>query len=65
MLTLLAQMNISWHLLPLAVAVSLVYNASRYEAPTRILQRAAKLFVMILLVLALILGGLSALSYDL
>ncbi|MCA9078736.1 MAG: hypothetical protein KDA93_27175 [Planctomycetaceae bacterium] len=65
MLTTLAQANISWHLLPLAVAISLVYNSSRYEAPARILQRTVKHFVMILLVLGLILGVLVALSYKL
>ncbi len=65
MLTLLAQANITWHLLPLAAAISLVYNASRYEAPARILQRSAKHFVMILLILAMILGVLVALSYKL
>ncbi len=65
MLTLLAQANITWHLLPLAAAISLVYNASRYEAPSRILQRAGKHFVMILFILAMILGVLIALSYQL
>lgn len=65
MVSLLAHVNISWHLLPLAAAISLVYNASRYEAPGRILERAGKHFVMILVVLALILGVLFALSYQL
>ena len=65
MLTLLAHVNISWHLLPLAAAISLVYNASRYEALSRILVRAAKHFVLILFVLAMILGVLFALSYQL
>lgn len=64
-MTLLAQANISWHVLPLVVAISLVYNASRYEDPARILQRSAKHFIMILLVLGLILGVLFALSMGL
>lgn len=41
-------MNVTWWLLPLAVTVSLVYNASRYELPERILQRSLKMGVAIM-----------------
>lgn len=44
---LLAQANATWYLLPLALAISLVYSASRYELPERILSRAIRLFLQI------------------
>ncbi len=40
---LAANMNATWWLLPLAVTVSLVYNATRYELPEKILQRSLKM----------------------
>lgn len=40
---LAANMNATWWLLPLIVTVSLVYNASRYELPERILQRSLRM----------------------
>ncbi len=45
---LLAQANTTWYLLPLALAISLVYSASRYELPERILSRAIRLFLQII-----------------
>ena len=56
---------ISWYLLPLAAVISLVYNTSRYEHPPKILKRSLKTFMTILIVMALILGVLVALSYNL
>ncbi len=44
---LLAQANVTWYLLPLAMAISLVYSASRFELPERILNRAVRLFLQI------------------
>jgi hypothetical protein len=44
---LLAQMNVTWYMLPLAMAISLVYSASRYELPEYILGRALRLFLQI------------------
>ena len=41
-------MNVTWWLLPLVVTVSLVYNASRYELPERILRRSLKMGVAIM-----------------
>jgi hypothetical protein len=46
-LLLLAQTNVTWHMLTLAMAISLVYSASRYELPEYILQRALRLFLQI------------------
>ena len=45
---LLAQANTTWYLLPLALAISLTYSASRYELPERILRRAIRLFLQII-----------------
>jgi hypothetical protein len=56
---------ISWYLLPLAAVISLVYNTSRYEHPPRILRRAVKTFVTIIVCMAAILLLLMALSYNL
>jgi hypothetical protein len=62
---LLAHTNITWYLLPLAAAISLVYNASRYEDSARILRQAGKTFLTILFFMAVILGVLYVLSYNL
>lgn len=45
---LAASMNVTWWLLPLVVTVSLVYNATRYELPEKILQRSLRMGVAIL-----------------
>ena len=57
-------MNITWYLLPLAAAISLVWNASRYESTSLILKRSGRMFVQILIFMAIILGVLVALSYN-
>jgi len=44
---LLAQINATWYMLPLALAISLVYSASRFELPEYILSRAFRLFLQI------------------
>lgn len=59
---LLANHNLLWYLLPLTLAISLVYSASRYEAPSRILQRAFQLFVQITLFLGVVFVLLFVLS---
>jgi hypothetical protein len=61
----LAQLNITWYLLPLAVVISLVYSASRYELPERIIRRAARLFVTIMLFMAAVLLLLLLFSFGL
>lgn len=56
--------NVTWYLLPLAVMISLVYSASRYEVPEAILKRAARLLVTILIFMAIVLGVLILLSRN-
>lgn len=58
-------MNITWYLLPLAAIVSLVYSASRFELPERILQRSLSLFLQILLFMGVVLVVLYLLSFRL
>lgn len=58
-------MNLTWYLIPLAGVVSLVYSASRYELPDRILYRALRLFLTILGVMAIVFTLLWLLSYGL
>lgn len=58
-------MNHTWHLIPMALVISLAYNASRYELPEKILQRAARWFVTILLFMAAIFSLLYVLSLGL
>ncbi len=62
-LTLLADINITWYLFPLAAVISLVYSASRYELPERILSRATRLFLTILFFMGTVLVVLLALSF--
>jgi hypothetical protein len=57
--------NVSWYLLPLAVVISLVYSASRYELAEAILKRSGRLFVTILAFMAVVLGALILLSRNL
>lgn len=59
------QINVTWYLLPLAAVISLVYKATRYEDPHRILTSAGRLFVQILVFMTIILGVLVALSFRL
>lgn len=57
--------NTMWYMLPLAAVISLVYSASRYEVPERILRRAGRLFVQIIVFMGIVLGLLMALSIGL
>ena len=62
---LLAQTaNLTWYLLPLALIVSLVYSASRFELPDRILRRAIWLFIQIVGFMAIVFGVLWVLSFG-
>jgi hypothetical protein len=62
---LLAQAtNLTWYLLPLAMVVSLVYSASRFELPDRILRRAIWLFIQIIGFMAVVFAVLWILSYG-
>ncbi len=47
----MTQLNVYWFLLPLVVAISLVYSASRHESWPIIWRQAARLTGMILLIL--------------
>lgn len=58
-------MNITWYLLPLATAVSLVWTATRYEDTEVIVRKAVKLLMQILVFMAVILIVLVVLSYKL
>lgn len=65
-LTLLAAgNNVIWFLFPLAAVISLVYNASRYELPERILRRALRLFITIVVFMSIVLAVLMILSRKL
>lgn len=57
--------NILWYLLPLAVCISLVYSASRYEEQESILRRAVRLFFQITIFMAVVFAVLWALSFRL
>ena len=64
-LTLLAaEANVIWFLFPLAAVISLVYNASGYELPERILRRALRLFITIVVFMSLVLAVLMFLSFK-
>jgi hypothetical protein len=47
MLLALGDLTVTFYLMPLAAIVSLVYSASRYELPEKILRRAGRLFLTI------------------
>ena len=61
----IAAVNVTWYLFPLAVVISLVYSASRYELSEAVFKRAARLFVTILVFMAIVLGALVLLSRNL
>ena len=52
----------TWFVVPLSVAISLVYNTSRYESPQRILQRSGRMFLLILLGMGILYGALLVLA---
>ena len=57
--------NTTWFLLPLAASISLVYSASRFELKERIIQRAIRLFLTILVFMTLVYAVLYLLSFRL
>lgn len=59
---LLGVQNVLWYLLPLAIAISLVYSASRFELRERIIHRATRLFLQIVLFMGAIFAVLFVLS---
>lgn len=60
-----ATQSISWHLLPMALVISLVYSASRFEITEVILRRALRLFTTIMVFMGGVFLLLWALSYHL
>ena len=58
-------MHVAWYLLPLAVAVSLVYSATRFEYPPQILRRSIRLFLTIVVSMAAVFAVLFLLSWNL
>ena len=54
----LVDFQVSLYLVPLAAMISLVYSASRYELPEKILSRAARLFGQIIGFMALVFAAL-------
>ena len=61
----LTHIGLTWYLLPLAAAISLVYSATRNELTSRIISRAVRLFLQVLFFMGVILGVLLALSFRL
>jgi hypothetical protein len=62
---LAANTHASWYLLPLALTVSLVYSATRFEHRPQILRRAVRLFCTIILSMAALFAVLFLLSWNL
>jgi hypothetical protein len=58
-------MNYMLYLFPLSAVVSLVYSATRYEYPPRILSSALRLFVKIIVFMLAAMAVLAALSWNL
>ncbi len=59
-----AQISVTWYLLPLALVISLVYSASRYELPERILRKAGRLFITIMVFMSVFFAILWIFSKD-
>jgi hypothetical protein len=55
----------TWFLIPLVIVVSLVYSASRYEMPERIIRRALRLFLTITSFMAVVFVVLVLMSWGL
>lgn len=62
---LLATTNVTWYLLPLAMVVSLVYSASRFERTEKILRRGIRLFLQIIGLMFAVLAVLWLFSLNL
>jgi len=53
----------TWYLFPLAIVISLVYSASRYELSSKILSRAGRMFLTIMIFLGIVFVVLDTLSF--
>jgi hypothetical protein len=61
----LAEVNLMWYSVPLIVAISLVYSATRHEAMAPIVSHAVRLGLMIAGFMAVIMGLLWLVSLQL
>jgi hypothetical protein len=61
----LAMINQLWYALPLIVAISLVYAATRHELPGPIMAHAARLGIWITGFMGVVLGVLAFISWQL
>ncbi len=53
----------TWYLVPLAIVISLVYSATRYELPSKILSRAGRMFLTIMIFMGIVFVALDTLSF--
>ncbi|HAB13476.1 MAG TPA: hypothetical protein DCE47_17490 [Planctomycetaceae bacterium] len=53
----------TWYLFPLAIVISLIYSASRYELPSKILSRAGRMFLTIMIFMGIVFVVLDTLSF--
>ena len=53
----------TWYLLPLAIVISLGYSARRYELPAKILTRAGRMFLTIMIFMGIVFVVLDTLSF--
>ena len=65
LLLAVGQVNMALYLVPLAATISLVYSASRFELRERIIRRAIRLFLTIMLFMGVVYMVLYALSFRL
>ena len=62
---IVANVNLMWYAVPLIVAISLVYSATRHEAMNVILVHSARLALTIALFMAVIMAVLAYLTWRL
>lgn len=55
----------TWQFLPIALAISLVFGATRTESPASVLLVAGRTFLQIVVLFAIVLAMLFVLSYRL
>ena len=64
-LLLANQVNAIVYLIPLLAVISLVYNATRYEIPQVIIQRAIRFFFTAIIIMGAIMLVLALMSWNL
>ena len=52
----------TWYLLPLAMIISMVYSGTRYELSSKILHRATRMFLTIMIFMGVVFVVLNTLS---